>query len=44
MNDYASGDIEEIALVHGRNMTDAGICRARHNALVKRIKELSANE
>ena len=37
---FDSGDIAGILVTHGRNAQTAGICRARHNALVKRLKEL----
>jgi hypothetical protein len=40
MQEYPSGDVEEIALVHAGNMELAGICRVRHNAVVKRLNEL----
>jgi len=40
MQTYPSGDIQDIALVHAQNMEASGICRARHNALVKRLREL----
>jgi len=44
LNEFPSGEIEQIALVHGHNMETAGICAARHNALVKRLKELQKSE
>ncbi len=40
LQEFASGALVEILLTHGHNMEDAGKCRARHNALVKRLKEL----
>ncbi len=43
MKEYASGDVEEIAITHAENMELAGKCRVRHNATVDRLKELDAN-
>jgi len=42
--EFSSGNIEEILLTSGHNAQDAGICRARHNALISRLKELMAAE
>lgn len=42
--EYPSGDIEQILLIHGHNMQDAGLCRARHNALVAFIKKKQAED
>jgi hypothetical protein len=44
MKEYASGDVEEIALTHADNMEQAGLCRTRHNAVVDRLKELQESE
>lgn len=41
LTEYSSGDIEIIAIQHGHNVLDASTCRARHNALVKYLKEQS---
>lgn len=38
LNTFESGEIDRILLVHGQNMESAGICRARHNALVNYLK------
>ena len=35
---YETGEIERILTIHGQNMEKAGICRARHNALVNYLK------
>ena len=43
MLEYISGDIEVIAVTHGENMSRAGVCRLRHNALVDRLKELTSS-
>jgi len=40
MKEYTSGDIEVIAITHAENMGNAGVCRARHNAMVDRLKEI----
>ena len=40
LSEYDSGNLETILLTHGHNMEAAGICRARHNALITKLKEL----
>ena len=40
LDEYDSGDIESILRTHGHNMDKAGTCASRHNALVKRLREL----
>ncbi len=40
MQEYPSGDIEEIAMIHAENMKNAGICRTRHGAIVDRLNEI----
>ena len=32
---YGSGDLEIIALVHGQNMEEAGKCRERHAGILE---------
>ena len=44
MKEYLSGDIQVIAQTHAENMANAGICRARHAAIVKRLRELEENQ
>jgi len=39
LTEYVSGDIEKILVTHGHNVLDASTCRARHNALVKYLRE-----
>ena len=39
MEEYPTGDIEQVLLIHGHNMEAAGICKQRHAALVKYLKE-----
>lgn len=38
MAEYPSGDINAIAVTHGRNMEAAGICKRRHAALAGYLK------
>jgi hypothetical protein len=40
MQEYPSGNIADIALIHAENMESSGICRVRHGAIVGRLKEL----
>ena len=44
LNEYPSGNIEQIAIVHGQNVLIASTCRARHNALVKFLEAEKARE
>ena len=40
LDEYVSGDIEQILLTHGHNMEAAGICKQRHAAMISYLKKL----
>lgn len=37
---YGSGDLEIIALVHGQNMEEAGKCRERHAGILEAFEAM----
>ena len=44
LDEYASGDIEQILLTHGHNMEAAGICKQRHAAMIAFLSKLMEAE